>query len=575
MNAPVTTSPVRTTSPGTAAARSTGTGTGGNAFASMLDDVLSTDRPSGRGASDRGVERRSTPEDRASRAADRAAERAVERAERSDDAADRAADKAGKAAERTAHRAQQAAAHAAHAAHRAGKAAARAAEDADPGTEGDAPVGAPVDEAGVTAPAATDPADAPATTDASTAGASAAVWALLTGGSVASPGVTGASSTAGTETLLLAGSTTVTDAATSDLTAAAVGPALAPAAGTPTASVAAAVPDLVTAAPAAPTQALPTAEATTAGEAALAEFTVVRTDDVPTPTPLPQSPAPAPAAETVDPSAAGPTDVPAVETTVAATSPSELAAEPAVTAAAPLPQRLADPDASTTSDVTVPVAAVGTAGSAESAGTDTSSQQRSTDGGTPAPAPILPAGSPVATAPVVAPITTRDGATGASAAQPVSTQVARQVAVLADGPDGAHTMTLVLTPDSVGPVEVQVTLHKGAIDLQLRGAHEHGRAALLEALPDLRRDLETAGLTTSRLEVDRDSGGAWLDRHSAQQQAQQQGMATQHQGFGHRGARQDMGEGRSRSWARPADTGVSGPAASTNRSTSSGVDYRV
>ena len=116
--------------------------------------------------------------------------------------------------------------------------------------------------------------------------------------------------------------------------------------------------------------------------------------------------------------------------------------------------------------------------------------------------------------------------------------MARQVAVLRGGPDGAHTMTLVLTPDTLGPVEVQVTLQQGSVDLTLRGAHEHGRAALLDALPDLRRDLEAAGLTPSRLEVDRDSGGAWLGRHNAQQhahqQAQQQAMA-QHQGFGDRG----------------------------------------
>ena len=99
-----------------------------------------------------------------------------------------------------------------------------------------------------------------------------------------------------------------------------------------------------------------------------------------------------------------------------------------------------------------------------------------------------------------------------------------------------------------------MTLQQGTVDLTLRGAHEHGRAALLDALPDLRRDLEAAGLTPSRLEVDRDSGGAWLDRHSAQQQAQQQAMAQQ-QGFGDRGDRQDRAEARSRPWAGPADTG--------------------
>ena len=146
--------------------------------------------------------------------------------------------------------------------------------------------------------------------------------------------------------------------------------------------------------------------------------------------------------------------------------------------------------------------------------------------------------------------------------------------MLRGGPDGAHTMTLVLTPDTIGPVEVQVTLQKGTVDLTLRGAHEHGRAALLDALPDLRRDLEAAGLTTSRLEVDRDSGGAWLDRHSAQQQAQQQAMAQQ-QGFGDRGHQQDRAEGRSRPWVGSADTEGSGPTPPPNRSTSSGVDFRV
>jgi flagellar hook-length control protein FliK len=174
----------------------------------------------------------------------------------------------------------------------------------------------------------------------------------------------------------------------------------------------------------------------------------------------------------------------------------------------------------------------------------------------------------------VAAVGDADGATGASAAQPVGSQVARQVAVLRGGPDGAHTMTLVLTPDTLGPVEVQVTLQKGAVDLTLRGAHEHGRAALLDALPDLRRDLEAAGLSPSRLEVDRDSGGAWLDRHAAQQQAQQQAMAQQH-GSGDRGHQQDRAEGRSRPWVGSADTGTSGPTPSHNRSTSSGVDYRV
>jgi flagellar hook-length control protein FliK len=159
-------------------------------------------------------------------------------------------------------------------------------------------------------------------------------------------------------------------------------------------------------------------------------------------------------------------------------------------------------------------------------------------------------------------------ATGRAAAPaPVGSQVARQVAVLRGGPDGTQTMTLVLTPENLGPVEVSVTLSKGTVDLTLRGAHDMGRAALLDGLPDLRRDLESAGLTCSRLEVDRDTGGSWLARHSAQQGPQQ--------GFGDRGGRHTPGENRSRPWGAPADTAVSGPTSTTNRSTSSGVDYRV
>jgi flagellar hook-length control protein FliK len=115
-----------------------------------------------------------------------------------------------------------------------------------------------------------------------------------------------------------------------------------------------------------------------------------------------------------------------------------------------------------------------------------------------------------------------------------------------------------------------VTLHKGTVDLTLRGAHDMGRAALLDGLPDLRRDLESAGLTCSRLEVDRDTGGSWLARHSAQQG--QQGM---HQGPSDRGGQQTPGENRSRPWGAPADIAVSGPTATSHRSTSSGVDVRV
>ena len=87
MSAPVIPSApaVRTTSASGAASRSSA---GPSPFASMLDDALSTDRPAGRGPSDRGIERRSAPDDLDNRAADRAADRAdraVDTADRSEE----------------------------------------------------------------------------------------------------------------------------------------------------------------------------------------------------------------------------------------------------------------------------------------------------------------------------------------------------------------------------------------------------------------------------------------------------------------------------------------------------------
>jgi flagellar hook-length control protein FliK len=159
--------------------------------------------------------------------------------------------------------------------------------------------------------------------------------------------------------------------------------------------------------------------------------------------------------------------------------------------------------------------------------------------------------------------------------QPVAAQVASQVAVLSNGPDGTHSVTVVLHPDSLGPVQVHVTLHQGTVDLTMRGAHEQGRAALMGALPDLRRELEAAGLTCSNLGVDRDTGGSWSAQHqSAQQQEAQQQAA--HQQWAEQGRRQQAGsDGQVRPWSRTADSGDSRQVPASTRSTSRGVDVRV
>ncbi|MGY1592771.1 flagellar hook-length control protein FliK [Geodermatophilus sp. SYSU D00708] len=178
-------------------------------------------------------------------------------------------------------------------------------------------------------------------------------------------------------------------------------------------------------------------------------------------------------------------------------------------------------------------------------------------------------GEPVAASPatgLVAPGATPTAPVGAAAAPgaqpaPAGTQVAQHVAVLRNGPDGAHTMTVVLTPEALGTVEVQVTLTNGAVDLTLRGATEAGRAALLDSLPDLRRDLQSAGLTCTNASVDRDPGSAWT---SAQQQA-----------AGQQGGRQGPGNGWAQPRPRSADTGEGRPAPAPTSSASTGVDVRV
>jgi flagellar hook-length control protein FliK len=127
-------------------------------------------------------------------------------------------------------------------------------------------------------------------------------------------------------------------------------------------------------------------------------------------------------------------------------------------------------------------------------------------------------------------------------------------------------MTVVLTPESLGPVEVSVTVSQGIVELTLRGAHEHGRAALLEAVPDLRRDLEAAGLTCTRLDVDRGNrDGGWS---SSQQHAGRPGE----QGPGNRSSQRDSSDDGARPWHRSADRGEGTRAPAR---AAAGLDLRV
>jgi flagellar hook-length control protein FliK len=130
-------------------------------------------------------------------------------------------------------------------------------------------------------------------------------------------------------------------------------------------------------------------------------------------------------------------------------------------------------------------------------------------------------------------------------------------------------MTLVITPDSLGPVSISATVTGGQLDVTLHGAHEHGRHALAEALPELRRELEAAGVTVQRLEVGADagtSGGSdpWA-RAVQQQLADPQGGQQRAPGDARRGAAPITGD--------PPGEAVA--ARASDLSASSGVDVRV
>jgi flagellar hook-length control protein FliK len=191
----------------------------------------------------------------------------------------------------------------------------------------------------------------------------------------------------------------------------------------------------------------------------------------------------------------------------------------------------------------------------------------------PAPADDLTTGVPGTAPPTGAAPAPATGAAAPAAPAaretPVAAQLAPQLAVLRNAPEGSQTMTVVLTPDSLGEVTVQVTITDGTLDLMLRGASEHGRHALTDALPELRRELEGAGLSFSRLAVDPD---APRDGGAGGRTAEQQLFADLR---GNGGQQQGSSPHRARAWTTTGTSSGEGPAPAAHPSASSGVDIRV
>ncbi|NHC16230.1 flagellar hook-length control protein FliK, partial [Motilibacter deserti] len=115
----------------------------------------------------------------------------------------------------------------------------------------------------------------------------------------------------------------------------------------------------------------------------------------------------------------------------------------------------------------------------------------------------------------------------APAHTPVASQVSTHVAGLMNGPDGVHRMVMQLHPADLGQVQIIAELRDGRVHLQLTGGTEAGREALKAALPDLKRDLADAGLSTGSLEVGSDGPGSFArGREGAQQRGEGRASGT-------------------------------------------------
>jgi flagellar hook-length control protein FliK len=73
-------------------------------------------------------------------------------------------------------------------------------------------------------------------------------------------------------------------------------------------------------------------------------------------------------------------------------------------------------------------------------------------------------------------------------------QLARPIFTLAAAGPGSHTMTISITPDTLGPVTVRAHVSPEGIRVELFAPTDLGRDAIRAILPDLRKDLAGAGV---------------------------------------------------------------------------------
>ena len=96
---------------------------------------------------------------------------------------------------------------------------------------------------------------------------------------------------------------------------------------------------------------------------------------------------------------------------------------------------------------------------------------------------------------------------------PPHAQVAHLLGPVLEGPDGAYSLSLQLYPEELGAVQVEVLLRGSELRLALHAVDPAAQSALKAALPDLRADLQSTGLTATSVSVD----GGRSDQSGSQQ----------------------------------------------------------
>jgi flagellar hook-length control protein FliK len=174
-----------------------------------------------------------------------------------------------------------------------------------------------------------------------------------------------------------------------------------------------------------------------------------------------------------------------------------------------------------------------TAGGSRTAdGSADPAQAAAADAPAPQPALTLPGPAPAANA---APAVTAAPATPQHTASPAA-QLANHIAPLRQEPDGIHRLTVHLHPEELGPVSVTAEIRGNQVHLHLAGATDAGREALRAALPDLHRELQSAGFTTASLDVRHEPPAQ--QQPGQQHQPGQQPAPHRHERAGHERAPQ-------------------------------------